>query len=146
MGGRTLTRAVFAIALTVGLAACAAGGGRSATTDPFAGGGTGARGGEGGELRVTVRSSNFNEAAIFAVSPGNRRRLGRVQGNATGNFRLPWRNTNELHFEVDVLGGQQCVTRRVTASPGMRIRLIIDANPRPRRDGTMRICGIEGVS
>ncbi len=137
----TVVMAVGALLLV--LASCSTGSRTSA--DPFAGRSRAPSGSDeaGGDIRISVRNSNFNDATIYAVSPGRRRRLGRVDGNGQSEFRVPGNAGNEIRFEIDILGGQRCTTRTISASSGMRLAVIIDSVPRPRRDGSTRLCDVE---
>jgi hypothetical protein len=133
---------VLGAVMLLSLAACS-GVGRSGGGDPFAGGSGGA--GEEGraEIRIEVRNSNFNEATIYAIRVGSRRRLGRVQGANDETFRLPWPASDRLQFEVDILGGQDCTTRLVMVSPGQTVLLTIDSVARPRADGSYGFCEVQ---
>ena len=137
------TVVIAAGALLLVLASCSTGSRTSG--DPFAGRRRASAGSDeaGGDIRISVRNSNFNYATIYAVSPGRRRRLGRVDGNGQSDFRISWTAGNGIRFEIDILGGQRCTTRTISASSGMRLAVIIDSVPRPRRDGSMRLCDVE---
>lgn len=122
------------------LAGCSSSG-RTSGSDPFSGGGGGDRPqGRAGQLRVQVQNQNFNEATITARGPGVRRRLGRIGGAESRTFTLPWSTANRLYFEVDLLGGDDCVTNAVDVSPGETVRLVIDSVARVRGDGFRRLC------
>jgi len=140
---RRSTLVTVAGALLLVLASCAAG--PRAVGDPFEGGrrSSGRSDEPAEDIRISVRNSNFNDATIYAVSPGRRRRLGRVDGNGQSEFRVPWNAGNEIRFEIDILGGGRCTTRTISASSGMRLAVIIDSVPRPRRDGSTRLCDVE---
>jgi hypothetical protein len=117
--------------------------GRSGGSDPFSGGsGASAERSEGGRIEIRVRNSNFNEATIYAVRAGSRRRLGRVQGANDQVFRMPWATSNQLQFEVDILGGQDCRTRFVMVDPGQTVMLNIESMSRARADGSYGLCEI----
>jgi hypothetical protein len=90
-----------------------------------------------------VRNSNFNESVIYAVRPGTRRRLGRVQGAADGEFTMPWLSTDQLRFEIDILANDRCFTRTVYVEPGQRLLVIIDSTSRQRSDGIRRMCDVQ---
>ena len=85
-----LAKAVVLGLVVIASTACLAQG-RAIGPDPFRGGSSGPSGGSG-EIRIQVRNSNFNQATVYAVRVGNRRRLGRVQGATDQQFRMPWPN------------------------------------------------------
>ena len=139
-----LALTAIGVSLLIASAACVAGGGRSSGSDPFQGPTAGSRSSRGGsEIRIQVRNSNFNEGAITAVRPGNRRRLGRVQGASDREFRMPWTNSDRLYFEIDLLAGPRCVTRAIFVDPGQTLLLVIDSTRRPRSDGISRMCDVQ---
>ena len=122
---RMLTVLVFVLG---GAAACVSPGGSRTGTggDPFSGGSSRSPEASGGrEITVQVVNSNFNQATISARGPGSNRRLGRVSGNDEGRFTLPWAGADGLYFEVELLGGGGCTTRRVQVAGGQTIRLVI---------------------
>jgi hypothetical protein len=118
--------------------------GRAIGGDPFQGSSAGSRSGSrSGELRIQVRNSNFNEGTVYAVRSGSlRRRLGRVQGVSDGDFRMPLASSDQIHFEIDLLASQTCVTRRVFVEPGQTLLLVIDSTSRPRSDGRSSMCDV----
>ncbi len=135
------------VATFVGLAAIVAAfacgpAARSSGSDPFAGAARGSGSGGTGEIRIDVRNTNFNSGTVYAVRPGSRRRLGRVEGATDGNFRLRWPTSNQLQFEVDILGGQGCVTRPVMVDPGQKVLLTIESANRPQSDGSYSLCSV----
>jgi hypothetical protein len=135
---------LFATTLATLLAAtaCASGGRPTAGGDPFRGGGGGGASTQSDEIQIRVHNANFNEARIYAVRPGVRRRVGRIQGANDEVFRIPWSVTNTVRFEIDVLGGQRCTTRTVQAIPGETLLLTIESSPRPSADGRRRLCDV----
>jgi len=72
-------------------------------------------------LRIQIQNMNFNDITIFAVSAGQRIRLGSVTGKTDGNFRLDWNYANPISFEIDVVGGRGCDTPPIAVDPGARI-------------------------
>ncbi len=135
---RGLLRRAGALLLLVGASACARL--TDPPRDPF--------GGEGGrpraaEVRIEVRNDNFNEATLYALSPGRRRRVGRVDGNGRARFRIPWTVTDPVRFEIDILGVGRCTTRPLTVGPGDVVEVLVDSVVRPRADGFSRICDVQ---
>jgi hypothetical protein len=135
---RGLKRAVLALAIVLVSGACAAG--ARSTADPFSGGGSRTASVQDRSIRIEVQNSNFNDATIEARGIGVRRRLGRVGGTRSDEFTLDWRGAGQLYFEIDLLGGETCVTRGIDVSPGDRVRLVIDSMARTRADGMNRLC------
>ena len=119
--------------------------GRAIGGDPFQGGSSRPRRSHdsAGELRIQVRNSNFNEATVYAIRLGSRRRLGRVQGASDGEFRMRLVNSDQIQFEVDLLASQGCLTRRVVVEPGQTVRLVIDSSSRPRSNGLNSLCEVQ---
>ncbi len=139
-----LALAVVLCSAVIVSAACASTG-RAIGGDPFQGGSSSPRrsNDSAGELRIQVRNSNFNEATIYAIRLGSRRRLGRVQGASDGEFRMRLVNSDQIQFEVDLLASQGCLTRRVVVEPGQTVRLVIDSSSRPRSNGLNSLCEVQ---
>lgn len=78
---------------------------------------------------IEVRNDNFNQARIFAIWNGDRRRLGSVGGNQSETFTLDWR-TQDLRLEVDFLAGGGFVSDRIAVNPGDRLFFRIPAGAR----------------
>jgi len=138
---RRLTTAAVLGLVVIASAACLAQG-RAIGPDPFRGTPAGSSGGSS-EIRVQVRNSNFNEATIYTVRIGSRRRLGRVQGATDASFRVPWPTAAQLHFEIDILASRGCTTQNVIIEPGQTVLLTIDSNARPRSSGRNSICDVQ---
>ena len=136
-----LAKAVVLGLVMIASTACLAQG-RAIGPDPFRGGSAGPSRGSG-EIRIQVRNSNFNEATVYALRVGNRRRLGRVQGATDQQFSMPWPNSAQLRFEVDILAGRGCTTQTVILEPGQRLMLVIDSTSRPRNSGRNSMCDIQ---
>lgn len=123
--GRRLTRAFEGAALVLALSACASGGGKSASGNPFAQ----AEEGEA-EIRVLVRNFNYNDANVWAVVRGARQqRLGTVTGKSDSTFTMPWTFTDALRIEFDLIGGVRCITDPLAVDPGEIIELQISVDP-----------------
>ena len=103
-----LALAVVLCSAVIVSTACASTG-RAIGGDPFQGGSSSPRrsNDSAGELRIQVRNSNFNEATIYAIRLGSRRRLGRVQGASDGEFRMRLVNSDQIQFEADLLASKQ---------------------------------------
>ena len=72
-------------------------------------------------LRIQVQNNNFNDVTVYAISLGQRIRLGNVTGKTDQNFRLDWNFANPISFEIDVVGGRGCGTSPVPVEPGARV-------------------------
>lgn len=79
-------------------------------------------------IRVYVTNRNFMDATIWAVSTGNRRRLGIVTGKREAVFTVPWEFSTELWLEIDMLAGRRCVTESLPVDPGDDLEVIIDVD------------------
>lgn len=112
-------RAALALVALVGASACGALGNN--VPNPFAGG---AQAGED-RLRIQVQNMNFNDATVYAVSAGQRIRLGNVTGKTDESFQIDWNFANPIAFQVDVVGGRGCDTTAIPVDPGARVWLQI---------------------
>lgn len=108
-------RAVFALVALVGASACGALG--NSVPNPFDGG---AQAGED-RLRIQVQNMNFNDVTVYAVSAGQRIRLGNVTGKTDESFQIDWNFANPIAFQVDVIGGRGCNTSAIAVDPGARV-------------------------
>lgn len=111
---------VGAAVLLIGAAACS---GRSAS-DPFSRTQAGPQ-----ELRVFVDNQNFNDLRIYALTTRGPQAMGQVGGRSTRNFRLPWRQLDELRFRLEFLAGRTYETNSVNASPGDRLDIFVSESP-----------------
>jgi len=73
-----------------------------------------------------VENLNFNDARLYAVTGGSRRRVGQVSALSSQTLKIPWSiMSDRLRIEVDLVTGPSCVTPEVMADPGERIYLQI---------------------
>jgi hypothetical protein len=135
--------AIVGLSVLLMSAACA-GSSRSAG-DPFRGSPSGGESGSAREIRIEVHNENFSGGTVYAVRSGNRRRLGRVEGGRDEEFKMPWSVSEQLSFEVDLLGRDGCVTRPLIVAPGQAVRLTIYSMARPRSDGYTSLCDVRGA-
>ena len=77
-------------------------------------------------VRVDVTNRNFNDANLWAVYRAERVRLGTVTGKSDGSFRLPWKGTEPVHMEFDLVGGGRCTTEDLVVDEGDVLYLEID--------------------
>ena len=81
------------------------------------------------ELRVTVDNQNFNDLRIYAITTGGPRSLGRVGGQSRVEFRLEWRQLDDIRFRLEFLAGDQFTTTRLNVSPGDIVEVSVPQNP-----------------
>jgi hypothetical protein len=72
-------------------------------------------------LRVQIQNMNFNDVTVFAISSGQRVRVGSVTGKTDGNFRLNWNYADPISFQISVVGGRNCDTPPIAVDPGARV-------------------------
>ena len=137
-----LAKAAALAVVVIASSACLAQGRTIGSPDPFSGTSAGRSGGSG-EISIQVRNSNFNDATVYAVRVGARRRLGRVGGASNATFKIPWTHADRLHFEVDLLASRNCVTNEVIVDPGQTVLLNIETSSRPTSTGRMSFCDIQ---
>jgi len=98
------------------LAACA---GRSPDTGPE----------PAGEAMVQVENQGFSDMVIYAISGGQRVRLGLVTGNSTKRFTVPRYLTGgagPIRFLADPIGGNRTpVSEEMSVQPGDLVTLTI---------------------
>jgi hypothetical protein len=69
-------------------------------------------------IRFDIVNRNFNDASVWAVFRAERIRLGTVTGKTESSFQLPWRGADAVHMEIDLVGGERCVTESLMADEG----------------------------
>ncbi len=99
------------------------GGGTGVGGDPFSGRSTPAP----EDIELQVRNLNFNDARLYAVSGGARRRLGQVSALSDQTLKIPWAFTDRLRIEIDLVTGGRCVTREFMVDPGEILLLQIES-------------------
>jgi hypothetical protein len=112
---RSVIRSSQVLALVI-LAAC---GGRSAENSPS----------PDRQAVLQVENRGFADMVIYAVSGGQRIRLGMATGNSTKSFPLPpylVRTGGRLRFLADPIGGSRTpVSEEMTVQPGDIVTLTI---------------------
>jgi hypothetical protein len=103
---KSIATAIATIALCALVGGCAHG----AAGDPFEG--------TRRPIRIDVRNLNFSDASVFAVFRSERIRLGTVTGKSESSFQLPWKGTEPLHMEIDLVAGERCITDELTVDEG----------------------------
>ena len=111
---RTL-RAALACVVLFGASGCGLGGN---APNPFDGN---VRQASEDRLRIQVQNLNFNDVTVFAISSGQRVRLGNVTGKTDRDFRLRWNYSDPISFRIDVVGGDVCATQPILVEPGARV-------------------------
>jgi hypothetical protein len=81
-------------------------------------------------VEIEVVNRNFNQAEIWALGLGGRRRLGIVQGKATETFALPWAASGYLRLEMQILSDGTCLTDELDTDPGDLLYLEVPLEPR----------------
>ena len=113
-----ITRTILVCLLPIAMAGCGGGAGGVRNPNPF----------EADEdlVRIEVLNRNFADATIRAIVAGARRTLGRVTGHTNRTFRLDWPYSRPLRIEIDLLAGQNCITREIFVQPGDLLELQIE--------------------
>jgi hypothetical protein len=82
-----------------------------------------------GQAMLQVENQSFSDAVIYAVSGGQRIRLGLATGNTTKSFPLPSylvRSGGTLRFLADPIGGNRTpVSEEMNVQPGDLVSLTI---------------------
>ena len=103
------------------LSALVAGCAHNPARDPFGGGAS-------RPIRIDILNRNFNDASVWAVYVGDRIRLGTVVGKGEARFQLPWNGAESVYMEIDLVGGDRCVTDPLTVDEGDILYLEIDVD------------------
>jgi hypothetical protein len=69
-------------------------------------------------VRIDILNRNFNDASVWAVYRAERVRVGTVTGKSDGTFPLPWTGPEPVHMEIDLVGGERCVTEPLMVDEG----------------------------
>ena len=86
---------------------------------------------ERNEIQIQVKNFNFGDATVWAlIRDGRRTRLGYVTGKTDAVFTLPWRFSEPLRLEFDLLADVRCVTEQIMVDPGDILELQISVDPR----------------
>jgi hypothetical protein len=106
-----------------GLGGCASSALASSGDDPFS------RSTAEQQIQIKIVNLNFQDATVWAlISGGRRQRLGIVSGKREAEFTLPWRFSEPLRLEFDLVAGPRCVTEDLTVDPGDLLELQIASN------------------
>ena len=92
------------------LSALVGGCAKNVASDPF--------GSPNRPIRIDILNRNFNDASVWALYRAERIKLGTVTGKSDGSFRLPWKGAEPVQMEIDLVGGQRCVTEALTVDEG----------------------------
>ena len=103
---KSIARVLGMIVLSALVGGCA----KNAASDPY--------GGPNRPIRIDILNRNFNDASVWALYRAERIRLGTVTGKSDGSFRLPWRGAEPVVMEIDLVGGERCVTEALTVDEG----------------------------
>lgn len=82
---------------------------------------------EEGDAAISLRvdNNNFNDATLWVLADGARRRLGIVGGNTRRTFRIPWTGVRTVRVEVDLLAGGGFTTDPLSVERGEELDLVI---------------------
>lgn len=108
------------------LSACASGGSQpERAANPFSSALS-----ERNEVQIKVMNFNFSDATVWVlVRDGKRTRLGIVTGKTDAVFTIPWRFSEPMRMEFDLLADVRCVTEQITVDPGDILELQISVDP-----------------
>jgi hypothetical protein len=77
------------------------------------------------QVRIIVINNDFNDATLFALGSGERRRLGVVTGKTEASYVIPWRLSGPLRIEINILAAGSCTTPTIQVDPGDLLELQI---------------------
>ncbi len=78
-------------------------------------------------VRLHVQNDNFMDARLFALTLGDRKRLGIVGGKQMAVFSIPWDGNEPLQIEINMLAGPTCITPALDVIPGEILDLRIES-------------------
>jgi len=88
------------------------------------------------EVTLEVDNQNFHDATIYAVRPGERRRIGFVGGLTQGQFAFVWTDS-DLSVEIYLLPLGSYFARPIAIDPGDDVKLVVQPNLHKFRPGTV---------
>ena len=77
------------------------------------------------QVRIIVINNDFNDATLFALGDGVRRRLGVITGKSEANYLIPWRLSGPMRIEISILASGSCTTGEMQVDPGDTLELQI---------------------
>ena len=117
---RTFPTSVVLASAVMAFAACGGPGRTVGVEDPFTRDPVGEN-----SVRLHVQNLRFNDARLYAVTPGRRHLIGSVTGKRDAAFSIPFEIDQPLYIEIDVLAGPRCRTPTLTVDPGETLDLHI---------------------
>jgi len=81
-----------------------------------------------GPIVLEVQNDNFNDARVYTLWNGQRRRIGTVIGKTENRFEFDHRQ-GDLRIQVDFLAAGGFTTEPILAWPGEVIHLVIPSYP-----------------
>ncbi|TVR60496.1 MAG: hypothetical protein EA422_13790 [Gemmatimonadales bacterium] len=84
-----------------------------------------------GPMVLEVMNDNFNDARIYTLWNGNRRRIGTVIGKTQESFEIPVGH-GDLRVQVDFIAAGSFITDPITVWPGEVVQLVIPSASRGR--------------
>jgi hypothetical protein len=83
------------------------------------------------EVQIQVMNFNFADATIWVrVRDARLTRLGYVTGKSDAVFTLPWRFSEPMRLEFDLVADVRCITEELMVDPGDILELQISLDPR----------------
>lgn len=107
----SFARVVLPLVLGMASGGCASSG-QAPVSGPFT------ESGEEDSVRIEVLNLNFQNARLYAISPGRRTLLGTARGKENSTFTLDWEIPTLLQIEIDLLAGPRCITEAIQMDPG----------------------------
>ena len=84
-----------------------------------------------GPMTLEVLNDHFNDARIYTLWNGNRRRIGTVIGKTQESFEIPVGH-GDLRVQVDFIAAGGFTTDPITVWPGEVVQLVIPSASRGR--------------
>ena len=81
-----------------------------------------------GPVILEIQNDNFNDARIYTLWNGDRRRIGTVIGKTEERFEIQARQ-GDLRIQVDFLAAGGFTTEPIMAWPGETVHLVIPSYP-----------------
>jgi hypothetical protein len=124
--------ALAIVGLSAAVSACAAG---QRQAQPFERAGAA----RATEVQIVAQNREFSAATLYAISLGERRKLGVLEGKAEATYTIPWRSPGPMQIEIVLLARGTCLTDELIVDPGDVLELQIEPeNQRVWRCGNPR--------
>lgn len=87
-------------------------------------------------VTLEVENQNFYGATIYALQPGERRRIGWVEGFSEETFAFKW-SALDMRIEIALLSAGSYYTQPMDVTAGDELRLVILPTLHARAPGTV---------